>query len=261
VHNCCAADCRKIEQRYSDNTDCGLLVNLARLWRAGNITATIVWNLIMARYPQMRWDYTGLVAATDPFGGHYDVLPPVWAAAHTTQFTRPGWKLLPLGQGSGWLKQGDSCICTAFPCDVWVCQWSDGAVYGWLKTNQSGGTYVGYSSGRGDLTIVVEKMDASKSACQRGGRSGGQINVTSAETAIFTLSTATAAALREGSLVVWRSYFGSEAAGTEQLFMRAPGEQASPVLLCRRPSLHDAHRVSRYMAYLTGIQGGVCMCI
>ena len=34
----------------------------------GNITATIVWNLIMARYPLMRWDYTGLLAATDPFG-------------------------------------------------------------------------------------------------------------------------------------------------------------------------------------------------
>ena len=43
----------------------------------------------------MRWDYTGLMAATDPFGGHYDVLPPVWAAAHTTQFTRPGYTLLP----------------------------------------------------------------------------------------------------------------------------------------------------------------------
>ena len=32
-------------------------------------------------YPQMRWDYTGLIAATDPFGGSYDVLPAVWAAA------------------------------------------------------------------------------------------------------------------------------------------------------------------------------------
>lgn len=63
----------------------------------GNITATIVWNLVMARYPQMRWDYTGLIAATDPFGGHYDVLPPVYSIAHTSQFTKPGWKLLPNG--------------------------------------------------------------------------------------------------------------------------------------------------------------------
>ena len=76
----------------------------------GNITATIVWNLVMARYPQMRWDFTGLVAAIDPIGGHYDVLPPVWAAAHTTQFTRPGWKLLPVGQGSGWLRLGGTYV-------------------------------------------------------------------------------------------------------------------------------------------------------
>jgi hypothetical protein len=129
---------------------------------------------------------------------------------------------------------------------------------GWLK---SGGTYVAYSSERGDLTIVIEKMDASKvskvgpeveptsavyswtptgmhwptrivwadltpfsvkSACQRGGRSGGQIKVTQAENATFALDTAAAAALRGSSLAVWHSNFGLEATGTDQLFMRAP---------------------------------------
>ena len=33
----------------------------------GNMTATIVWNLVMARYPQMRWDYTGMA----PFEAQY----------------------------------------------------------------------------------------------------------------------------------------------------------------------------------------------
>ena len=75
----------------------------------------------MARYAEMRWDYTGLVGATDPFGGHYTVLPPVWAAAHTTQFTAPGWRMLPVGRGSGWL--------------------------------QKGGTYVGYVGPAGELTV------------------------------------------------------------------------------------------------------------
>ena len=75
----------------------------------------------MARYAELRWDYTGLVAATDPFGGHYTVLPPVWAAAHTTQFTAPGWRMLPVGRGSGWL--------------------------------QKGGTYVGYVGPAGELTV------------------------------------------------------------------------------------------------------------
>jgi galactosylceramidase len=142
----------------------------------GNITATIVWNLIMARYPQLRWDYTGLIAATDPFGGHYDVLPPVWAAAHTTQFTKPGWKLLQVGHGSGWLHNG--------------------------------GTYVGYASGDQEdhLSIVIEKMDDSESKCQRGSRTPGQLLVAGPENATFDLQ-GRAAGVK--SLAVWRSHFGS----------------------------------------------------
>ena len=125
-------------------------------WVQGNFTATIVWNLVMARYPQMRWDYTGLIAATDPFGGHYDVLPAVWAAAHTTQFTQPGWHLLRVGKGSGWLP--------------------------------AGGTYVSYiSPDRHDLTIVIEKMDAQKSRCERGARPKSKIAVTTTEIVTFDL--------------------------------------------------------------------------
>ena len=33
--------------------------------------------------------------------GHYDAAPAIWAAAHTTQFTQPGWRLLKEGAGSG----------------------------------------------------------------------------------------------------------------------------------------------------------------
>ena len=82
---------------------------------------------------------SGLVAATDPFGGHYDITPPVWAMAHTTQFTAPGWTLFPVGSGSGYLAKG--------------------------------GTYVRYMSpAGGQFTIVIEKMDAAKSNCERGGQ-------------------------------------------------------------------------------------------
>jgi len=166
----------------------------------GNITATIVWNLVMARYPQLRWDYTGLIAATDPFNGHYDVLPPVWAAAHTTQFTAPGWRLVRVGHGSGYLKMG--------------------------------GTVVGYAGPAGDLTIVIEKMDAAQSLCERGSRSPSEVQVTTAENATFFLSHLTDAIANHEtgldatiplkafkSLAVWRSHFG----GSEQdgsLFIR-----------------------------------------
>ncbi len=154
-------------------------------WVQGGITATIVWNLVMARYPQMRWDYTGLVAATDPFGGHYDVLPPVWAAAHTTQFTRPGWRLLPVGGGSGWLP--------------------------------AGGTFVSYASPSGeDVTIVVEKMDANVSRCQRGQRPADRLAVTRAENVTFDVRGGFADEGRQGfgrvpgNVTLWASHFGGD---------------------------------------------------
>jgi galactosylceramidase len=152
-----------------------------------NITATIVWNLVMARYPQLRWDYTALVSATDPFNGHYDVMPAAWAAAHTTQFTVPGWRLLKHGTGSGWLANG--------------------------------GTYVGYAGPAGELTVVIEKMDAAESNCERGSRAPGHMDVTVAENATFVLQTAP----RPGndSFALWASHFGGNESATT-LFQRQP---------------------------------------
>ena len=164
-------------------------------WVQGNLTATIVWNLVMARYPEMRWDYTGLVEATDPFGGHYTVLPPVWAAAHTTQFTTPGWRLLRVGGGSGWLRRGGTYVGYAGPA-----------------TSQSAG---------GDLTIVIEKMNANQSKCQRGQRPAGQIVTTEAENATFVLSGWRGASRLPENLAVWSSHFG-DGEGTNELFVRMP---------------------------------------
>lgn len=159
-------------------------------WVRGNMSSTIVWNLVMARYPQMRWDYTGLMAATDPFGGSYEVLPAIWAAAHTAQFTRPGWGILEVGEGSGWLERG--------------------------------GTYVSYA-GEGELTIVVEKMDAASSLCERGGRPDDRVGAPEAENATFVVG----GHVGEGEAAeVWASHFGFsefEAGGGDgELFVRLP---------------------------------------
>eukprot|EP01052_Picozoa_sp_SAG31_P035192 SAG31_NODE_4214_length_3460_cov_2.941386_3_plen_433_part_00 len=154
---------------------------------SGNITATIVWNLVMARYPMMRWDYTGLVAATDPFGGHYDVLPPVWAIAHTTQFTAAGWTLLPVGRGSGYLQRG--------------------------------GTFVSYVGPTRELTIVIEKMDANMSACQRGRRNPSQMSITAAETAKIYVGTQ-----YDGTkFALWQSNFADRpfSASNAELFTKS----------------------------------------
>ena len=137
----------------------------------------------------MRWDYTGLVAATDPFGGHYDILPAVWAAAHTTQFTRPGFKILPVGQGSGYLNKG--------------------------------GSFVSYVGPKGILTIVIEKMDADASGCQRGSRNPQEPQKTSVETVTFKLHPSDQFSLPK-KLILFKSNFGHDpySADSSELFLR-----------------------------------------
>jgi len=44
------------------------------------------------------------MAAKTPWSGHYEVQPGIWAAAHTTQFTEPGWQYVD--SGCGFLKKG-----------------------------------------------------------------------------------------------------------------------------------------------------------
>jgi galactosylceramidase len=164
----------------------------------GNITATIIWNLIMARYPQMRWDYTGLMVATDPFNGHYDILPAVWAIAHTTQFTEPGWRMLPVVND---VRTGNATNATSL---------LGGS--GWLHL---GGTYVTYVNDD-DITIVIEKMDLNQSKCERGERPGDQLADTIAENVTFSLI---GGLRKHNSFVLWSSHFG-KGAENEEMFVQ-----------------------------------------
>jgi hypothetical protein len=86
--------------------------------------------------------------AAEPWSGHYEVQSPIWASAHTTQFTRPGWRYLPKGptdnptspkNSSGWLNQGGSYV-----------------------------VYVAPTPAAADWTIVLEKLDGINSNCLRG---------------------------------------------------------------------------------------------
>ena len=83
--------------------------------------------------------------AGEPWSGHYEVMTPIWATAHHTQFTAPGWQYLGRDSGVGFLP--------------------------------GGGTYVTYVSALAagedalttarDWTIVIEKITASTGPCLR----------------------------------------------------------------------------------------------
>uniref|UniRef100_A0A667H6H7 Galactocerebrosidase n=1 Tax=Lynx canadensis TaxID=61383 RepID=A0A667H6H7_LYNCA len=98
----------------------------------GYMTATIAWNLVASYYEQLPYGRCGLMTAQEPWSGHYAVEPPIWVAAHTTQFTQPGWYYL---KTVGHLEKG--------------------------------GSYVALTDGLGNLTIIVETMSHKHSRCIR----------------------------------------------------------------------------------------------
>ena len=59
-------------------------------------TATLVWTAVYSWYDWLFYSGKGLIAANQPWSGHYNASDntPMWAVAHTTQFTKPGWKYL-----------------------------------------------------------------------------------------------------------------------------------------------------------------------
>ena len=60
--------------------------------------------------PWLAWPNDGLMTARTPWSGYYSVDPPVFAAAHTSQFAAVGSWLLSVGAGSGYLTGGGSYV-------------------------------------------------------------------------------------------------------------------------------------------------------
>jgi Glycosyl hydrolase family 59/Galactocerebrosidase, C-terminal lectin domain len=70
----------------------------------GKSTNVITWSLITSYYASLSLPNSGLMMAKTPWSGHFEIQPALWAAAHTTQFTEPGWRYLD--SGCGYLKKG-----------------------------------------------------------------------------------------------------------------------------------------------------------
>ena len=70
----------------------------------GRMTKNITWSLITSYYNSLSLPNSGLMTANTPWSGYYDVEPGIWAAAHTTQFTEPGWNYVDAS--CGYLEKG-----------------------------------------------------------------------------------------------------------------------------------------------------------
>jgi galactosylceramidase len=100
-----------------------------------NLTATIAWDLVNSFYDNLEFAGAGLLRAVEPWSGFFQVGQVIWAAAHWTQFTTPGWFFLQHGTGVGLLDNG--------------------------------GSYVALTDSTGlQLTIIVETMKRDNSQCR-----------------------------------------------------------------------------------------------
>jgi hypothetical protein len=72
------------------------------------ITGILEYPLITSMPAAMPEEELGLVLASQPWSGSYQVSPEVWVLAQTTQFTQPGW--VYVGGADGSLKAGGSYV-------------------------------------------------------------------------------------------------------------------------------------------------------
>ncbi|MCU0791886.1 MAG: hypothetical protein MUE42_03320 [Opitutaceae bacterium] len=76
-----------------------------RNYATGRMTKTIIWSLVTSYYDNLPLPGSGLLRANTPWSGAFSIEPALWATAHTTRFTTPGWHYLD-GDGSRLLPGG-----------------------------------------------------------------------------------------------------------------------------------------------------------
>ena len=121
---------------------------LSQNYVVGKLTASIMWNLVTSFYTSLPYYGASLMNAAEPWSGHYKVMTPIWASAHHTQFTAPGWTYLGHGHGVGTLQGGGTYVTYLAPA---------------VTTTAAAG---GGGGGR-DWTLVLEKIRASTGPCLR----------------------------------------------------------------------------------------------
>jgi hypothetical protein len=66
---------------------------------AGKATNVVTWSLVTSYYDNLSLPNSGLMMAKTPWSGYFEIQPALWAVAHTTQFTEPGWRYVDAACG------------------------------------------------------------------------------------------------------------------------------------------------------------------
>ncbi len=83
-----------------DNTGTGALIRaILRGYIDGKMTAFLNWPVIAAITPNLPYSTVGLMVAPQPWSAQYSLGQSLWATAHVTQFTQPGWQILDAASG------------------------------------------------------------------------------------------------------------------------------------------------------------------
>lgn len=72
----------------------GMAKHILSMYPAGKMTMYEMHPALEANYPSTPFNYKGIIAASWPWSGHYEVTSGLWATAHFTQFIKPGWQYL-----------------------------------------------------------------------------------------------------------------------------------------------------------------------
>eukprot|EP01065_Artemidia_motanka_P000146 TRINITY_DN1004_c2_g6_i1.p1 TRINITY_DN1004_c2_g6~~TRINITY_DN1004_c2_g6_i1.p1 ORF type:complete len:683 (+),score=164.62 TRINITY_DN1004_c2_g6_i1:319-2367(+) len=104
-----------------------------QVYLLGNITSVQMWTPVYSWYNWLPYAGKGLFVANTPWSGNYAVSRTLWVTAHTTQFTRPGWRY----------ASGDACRLLT------------------VNGSTTGSVVTYLSPSGGDVSVVIETMTAS----------------------------------------------------------------------------------------------------
>jgi len=178
------------------------------------ITSSIMWNLVGAYYHGTNWYASSMLTSVQPWSGHFDTLPVVWASAHVTQFTKVGWNYLNVGSGSGELAKGGYYTTIVDP-----------------KSS--------------DYTLQIVKISYDHSPCTRPKLPPSLAGV-EPETATFTLDASMGSTT---TLACWKSNFEEE---TSVLFEKQPDIKVVDGKFTLDIAIGDFYTVSTVMTATRG---------